>query len=145
MSRHVFHEIYLHINWHTQDDLPLLNERIEPLAHRFIEQRCGQTDGVRFLGIGGTDTHVHLAAQVEPHLNVSDLVGDLKGSSAHEINKETRRKAVVWQRGFGVVSFGKNNVAWVLRYIANQRQHHAKGTARSRLETTLGDSGGEAG
>ena len=38
------------------------------------------------------------------------------------------------ERGFGVVSFGKQNLAWVLAYVANQKQHHAAGTAVERLE-----------
>jgi hypothetical protein len=33
-----------------------------------------------------------------------------------------------------VVSFGKNNLEWVLKYIANQREHHAKGKVFDRLE-----------
>ena len=54
MSSHVFHEIYLHFNWHTKDDLPLLTSDLEPLVHDYLRQRCRQTKGVYFHGIGGT-------------------------------------------------------------------------------------------
>ncbi len=27
MSAHVYHEIYLHVNWHTKDDRPMLTGR----------------------------------------------------------------------------------------------------------------------
>ena len=30
MSGHVFHEIYLHLTWHTKDDSPLLIPSLEP-------------------------------------------------------------------------------------------------------------------
>ena len=43
-------------------------------------------------------------------------------------------KALEWQRGYGVVSFGRRNIEWILDYIANQQQHHANGEVQSRLE-----------
>lgn len=30
------------------------------------------------------------------------------------------RKALEWQRGYGVVSFGKRNLEWVLDYVRRQ-------------------------
>ena len=47
-----------------------------------------------------------------------------------------------WQRGYGVVSFGKNNLTWVLDYIADQKEHHARGTIYDRLERTECDKEG---
>jgi hypothetical protein len=83
-----------------------------------------------------------MAINIEPHVSISDLVGDLKGSSSHEINKQFRMKRLHWQRGFGVVSFGKKQLPWVLRYIANQKEHHASGRTESRLEkVTMDDDG----
>jgi hypothetical protein len=51
-------------------------------------------------------------------------------------------KRLEWQRGFGVVSFGKKQLPWVLRYIANQKQHHAVGKIEARLERTSMDDDG---
>jgi putative transposase len=134
MSSHVFHEIYLHFNWHVKDDRPTLRPDIELLVHRLIKDRCRRTKGVYFHGIGGTETHIHLAINIEPHVTISELVKDLKGGSSHDLNAELGRKELYWQRGYGVVSFGRNNLEWVLRYIANQKEHHAKGRAQDRLE-----------
>jgi hypothetical protein len=50
------------------------------------------------------------------------------------LNKTHGKKILEWQRGFGVVSFGKGNLDWILTYIANQKEHHAVGTAIERLE-----------
>ena len=36
-------------------------------------------------------------------------------------------KVLEWQRGYGVVSFGKKHLDWVQNYIANQKEHHAAG------------------
>jgi hypothetical protein len=32
------------------------------------------------------------------------------------------------------VSFGKKQLPWVLKYIANQKEHHASGRTEARLE-----------
>ena len=134
MSSHVFHEIYLHLNWHVKDDRPTLNPNVEPLVHGLIKDRCRRIKGVYFHGIGGTETHVHLAVNIEPHVTISELVQDLKGGSSHDLNAQLGGKELYWQRGYGVVSFGKNNLDWVLGYLANQKVHHGKGRAGDRLE-----------
>jgi len=76
ISSHVYHEIFLHFNWHTKDDSPILVPAVEEL-------------GAETLG---------------------------------------------WQRGYGVVSFGKRNLPWVLEYIAHQKEHHAGSKVVDRLE-----------
>jgi putative transposase len=134
MGLHVFDEIYLHLNWHTQDDLPLVRDSLETAVHAFIRARCRATKGVRCLGIGGTADHVHLVVKVEPFVTPSKLVGDLKGASAREMNKRVGRQTLRWQRGFGVVSFAKRHLKGVLDYVAQQKQHHSAGATRDTLE-----------
>ena len=141
MSSHVFHEIYLHINWHAKDDQPLITPRIETAVHKLLTERCRNTRGVYLHGVNGTATHVHLAVNIEPFVTISDLVKELKGSSSFELNRQEGFKRLEWQRGFGVVSFGKRQLPWVLNYIANQKEHHARGTAKRRLELTSFDEG----
>ena len=145
MSSHVFHEIYLHLNWHTKDNSPLIIPKLEPAIHGYLRDRCRQTKGVYFHGIGGTENHVHLAINIEPFVTISDLVGELKGACSHEINKQERMKALEWQRGYGVVSFGTKQLPWVQEYIANQKQHHATGRVFDRLERTEFDEEEQAG
>ena len=43
-------------------------------------------------------------------------------------------KALEWQPGYGVVSFGTGDLEWVKSYIRNQREHHARGGCHDRLE-----------
>ncbi len=134
MSSHVFHEIFLHLNWHAKESQPLLTPSLEPKVYEFLDDRCRKIEGVFLHGIGGTATHLHMAISIEPQVCIGDFVGELKGACSHEINKQSRMKRLEWQRGFGVVSFGKKQLPWVLRYIANQKQHHANGRIEPRLE-----------
>jgi len=88
MASHVFHEIYLHITWHTKDDSPILTASVEPLVHGLLTDRCHQTKGVYLHAINGTPTHVHLAMNIEPQVTISEMVGELKGWSAHELRQK---------------------------------------------------------
>ena len=142
ISSHVFHEIYLHINWHTKADQPLLSSHLEPQVHDFLRERCRNTDGVYLHAVGGTETHIHIAVNIAPSVCISDLVVTLKGSCSHEINSPTRDKILQWQRGFGVVSFGNRRLDWVKQYIARQKEHHARGRVHARLERVSFDDDG---
>ncbi len=139
MSSHVYHEIYLHFNWHVKDDQPVLTAELEPIVDQFIIDRCRRAKGVYFHAIGGTETHIHLAINIEPQVTISELVKDLKGGSAHDTNQNQGSQVLSWQRGYGVVSFGKKNLPFVLAYIAAQKEHHAQQKTEERLERTSAD------
>lgn len=134
MSSHVYHEVFLHFNWHTKLDQPILSGDLEAVTYSELKAKCGRIKGAYLHGLGGTDTHVHLAMSIEPFVTISDFVQELKGASSFEVNKRMNRKALEWQRGYGVVSFGKRNLDWVLDYVNHQREHHAKGKINLRLE-----------
>jgi REP element-mobilizing transposase RayT len=141
----VFHEIFLHINWHCQGDLPLIKPGIEPTLYHFLKEYCGKTEGVYFCGVGGTRDHVHVGIQIAPTVLISDFVGKIKGASSFDINQKYGGKSLKWQRGYGVVSFAKRNLDAVLKYVANQKQHHRAGTVRATLEEVGHDEEEEVG
>jgi putative transposase len=94
--------------------------------------------------VGGTETHVHVAVTITPTMLISELVGQLKGVSSHEVNQKLGlgRKLLEWQAGYGVVSFGTKDMEWVKSYIRNQKEHHARETVHGRLEQTQSDEMG---
>ena len=134
MRHNAYHEINLHITWHTKNSAPLLVGTIEERVHQYLRHRIVQT-GALVHAVGGIETHVHAAVSIPPSLNIAKWVGELKGASAHYINSEiAKRKALVWQTGYGAVSFGTRDLPWVVRYVLNQKQHHARGSVQERLE-----------
>ena len=136
MSRNYYSEINLHVVWHTKNSLPLLTPTVEPVAHRYLRKRIIDTSGAFVHEIGGTETHVHVAVTVPPTLTPSQWIGELKGGSSHDVNQQIgkRQKVLRWQAGYGVVSFGTKDLEWIIAYIGNQREHHAKNTEHDRLE-----------
>lgn len=135
MSSHVFSEVLLHINWHTKGDHATLQGRTQDLAHTLLRAKAKTMKGLRLHALGGTETHLHVAVEIEPFVTISELVQELKGATAHEVNRRMGYKALQWQRGYGVVSFGRKNLPWIMAYIEHQHEHHAAGNVYARLET----------
>jgi putative transposase len=134
MSENSYSEINLHMTWHTKSSLPLIEPEIETKLHAVLRHKILITGGAYFHAVGGTENHVHLVVSIEPELSISDLIGQLKGSSSYYINKLVDRKLLEWQRGYGVVSFGTRDLPWVVNYVLNQKEHHRKGATFERLE-----------
>ena len=131
--RSYYSEINLHAVWHTKNSLPLLTPEVESRAHRTLKRRISEVPGAFYHEIGGIETHVHIVVSVPPTLLISEFVGQLKGGSSHDVNQELGRhaKVIQWQTGYGVVSFGTRDLPWVIEYVRDQREHHARDNARS--------------
>jgi REP element-mobilizing transposase RayT len=57
--------------------------------------------------------------------SISSLMQDVKSGSSQWIDKKNlTKKKFSWQEGYGVFSYSKSQVPAVIRYIANQKQHH---------------------
>ena len=115
----------------------MLCNEIETQLHRFLRGKVMATPGAYFHEVGSTDDHIHLVVSVPPTIQPSEWIGKLKGASSHFINHRIANRSVLaWQTGYGVVSFGSKDLAWVAAYVRNQREHHAGGTTHERLERT---------
>jgi putative transposase len=145
MSTRAYSEINLHFVWHVKSSLPTITAEIEPRLFRYIRSYALKSKGLFFHGIGGTETHVHIAVTIPPTLLISEWIGKLKGSSSYYVNHElVNRKVLDWQAGYGVVSFGTRDLEWVLNYIRNQKEHHRKGSSVERLERSTHDDDSES-
>ena len=138
MARNYYSEIHLHLTWHTKESSPLLVPKIEAAAHHAIRGKCIRSDGVYVHEVGGTEDHVHMAVSILPTVVISEFIGQVKGASSHEVNQKLGdgQKVLEWQPGYGVVSFGKNNLKWVVEYIREQKRRHAERRIVERMERT---------
>jgi putative transposase len=127
-------KLYYHFIWGTKDRLPLILPTFESDLYRVITAKVKELEGFVH-AIGGTEDHVHLAVSAPPKLALSKLVGDTKGNSSHFVNHILKPDFEFhWQEEYGVLSFGEKNLPAVVRYIHNQKQHHADGTLISAME-----------
>ena len=85
--------------------------------------------------IGGVEDHVHLAVSIPPKIAPAKFIGEVKGNSSHFVNHVLKPDfEFYWQEEYGVLSFGEKNLSAVVRYIQNQKQHHAQGTLIAEME-----------
>lgn len=84
--------------------------------------------------IGGVEDHVHLYLRWKPAVSISELMRVLKTRSSrwvHETYPELHEFA--WQEGYSVFSVSKSQEDTVKKYIAGQREHHAKEDLKGEL------------
>jgi putative transposase len=126
--------LFYHFVWGTKHGEPLMDSQFEQTLYRAIGAKATDLGGIVH-AMGGVSDHVHLVTSVPPKVALSTFIGQVKGSSAHFVNHEIRPGyGFYWQDEFGVVSFGERQLSWVVRYVHDQAQHHALGSALGRLE-----------
>jgi len=135
MSNRSYAEINLHMTWHTKENFPFISSQLEPELYGFIKNRVVNDRQAYFHAIGGIADHLHLAASFYPPFEIDAWLGQMKGASSHEFGK-----ALEWQIGYGVVSFGTRDLEWVKSYIQNQKERHRNGRISPRLEKFRPDS-----
>jgi putative transposase len=136
MSDRSYAEINFHITWHTKDNFPFIDSKLEPELWAFSKNRIVTMPNVYFHAIGGIPDHIHLAGSFYPPFEIDRWIGEIKGASSHKFGK-----ALQWQSDYGVVSFGTMDLDWVVAYIRNQKEHHRAGSIHERLERIVGVRG----
>src|SRR3990170_5825524 len=129
-------KLYYHFIWGTKERLPLIKSIFEEELYRAIAAKVQDMDGFVHV-IGGVEDHVHIAVSIPPKLAPAKFIGDVKGNSSHYVNYVVKPNFEFhWQDEYGVLSFGEKNLPAVVRYIHNQKRHHAEGTLISAMEQT---------
>jgi putative transposase len=127
-------EIYLHLVWTTLRREPWLVPEVSRAVYRCLTQEAERL-GCDVLALGGTADHVHLAVKQPTRLAVARLMNQIKGVSSHFVHDQMPSlDGFAWQEGYGVFSIGRNQIAPVIEYIANQERHHAEGSTHARWE-----------
>jgi len=127
-------KLYYHFVWSTKHRLALIDSSIEPELYRAIAAKAKDMEGFVH-AIGGMDEHVHFAVSIPPKIAPAKFIGDVKGNSSHFVNHVIKPDfEFYWQDEYGVLSFGEKNLASVVRYIHNQKTHHADRTLIAAME-----------
>jgi putative transposase len=129
-----YSKLYYHFIWGTKNRFPYIDSGIEPEIYRAIVAKAQKFGGFVH-AIGGIEDHVHLGVSIPPKIAPAKFIGDVKGNSSHFVNHVIKPDFEFhWQDEYGVLSFGEKNLSAVVRYIHNQKQHHADGTLITEME-----------
>ena len=109
-----FWRLYYHLIWATAERQPLLRAEIEYQVYDAIKTKAVALGGEIF-AMNGVEDHIHVAVTIPPSISIARFVGELKGASSFHINHLPEEPYTLdWQRGYGVVSFRKDNLEQVV-------------------------------
>ena len=129
-----YSKLFYHFIFGTKDRLALIEPSFEPDLYRAIVAKVQKFDGIAH-AVGGTADHLHLAVSIPPKIAPAIFIGEVKGNASHFINHVIKPDfELYWQDEYGVLTFGEKNLPGVIRYIHNQKKHHADGTLVAVME-----------
>jgi putative transposase len=136
-----FVQIYVHIVFHTKDNVKMIREDIETELFSYLGGILKNNKSTP-LQIGGTSDHVHILCTLPKTMTPADLVEEIKKSSSKWIKtKGAHYKNFYWQDGYGGFSVSSSGVEPVKRYILNQKKHHEKVSFIDEYKTLLEEYG----
>ncbi len=130
MSR-TFTNLLTHVVFSTKDREPTITNEVRLELFAYLGGLTRELKGKAY-GINGTNDHVHMLISLPPNVCMSDALRFIKANSSGWVSDKWK-KAFAWQLGYGAFSVSKSNVPEVLRYIANQEQHHRRGTFKNEF------------
>jgi putative transposase len=117
--------LYCHIVFSTKNREPLIDAAIEDELYAYIGGILRERKGV-LSAAGGVEDHVHLLVSMGREWAVSDLVRDIKANSSRWFHDTLCRSEFAWQAGYGAFSVSVSQLDIVKKYLAKQKEHHAK-------------------
>jgi putative transposase len=126
-------QLYYHFVWATRNREPVLTPQHEAIVYDLMRSKAYGLGGTVY-ALNGTDDHVHLIASVPPRLAVAQFIGQVKGVSSARFNKLSPSSSFYWQEAYGVFTFDRKRLDPLIRYVENQKVHHAEGSLIPALE-----------
>lgn len=112
--------------------VPEIEEGLFGYMHGIVENNKS-----KLILANGTTNHVHLLISLGKTMDISDLVGDIKRGSSVWIKEQGDFRNFYWQEGYGAFSIGQSQVPVVMKYIENQKQHHAEKDFQTEFRALL--------
>jgi REP element-mobilizing transposase RayT len=126
-------KILLHVVFSTKNRSASIPPDLAGDLHAYLAGSC-RALGSEAYRVGGTEDHVHIACTLPRTLTVSKLLEEIKKtSSAWFKTKDSRCRDFTWQAGYGAFSLGQSNLAGLIRYIDNQKEHHRSKSFQEEL------------
>ena len=121
-----FYQVTLQVIFAVRFREALIDDSFREKLHKYIVGIV-KNQNQKLLCINSMPDHIHILLGVSPSMRVSDLVREIKSSSASYINEnQLSRKKFYWQNGYGVFSYSMSHRKKIISYIENQQRHHQK-------------------
>ncbi|HMT08676.1 MAG TPA: IS200/IS605 family transposase [Pyrinomonadaceae bacterium] len=117
-------KVLIHAVFSTKNRAKLIVPEIEASLFGYIHGII-EKNGSKLIIANGTTNHIHLLISIGRSIGISELIGDIKRDSSKWIKTQGDFGDFYWQEGYGAFSIGESQVPRVVKYIAEQKEHHA--------------------
>jgi REP element-mobilizing transposase RayT len=84
-------------------------------------------EGGALIEVGGMSDHVHLLVRLKPTIALAALLRHAKANSSRWVNdRHARARKFGWQDSYAAFTVSESQKPRVVRYIRDQREHHAR-------------------
>lgn len=119
-------QIHIQAVFAVQNRQSLIGQEWKTELYKYITGIV-QNNGHKMLQINGMPDHIHMLFGLRPAQSLSDLIKLVKQDSSKWINsRQISKVRFSWQSGYGAFSYAKPQLPHLIRYIANQEEHHRK-------------------
>jgi putative transposase len=130
-------KILVHIVFSTKNRADLILPKIENDLYSYINGIV-ENNKSKLILANGTTNHVHLLVSLGKTIDISELVGDIKRDSSKWVKEKSRHfENFYWQEGYGAFFIGQSQISDVMKYIANQKEHHQKKDFKDEFRALL--------
>jgi putative transposase len=130
---HAFADICVHLVFGTRGRRPHLHPEMRPRLHAWLAGAVRAAACVPYQ-VGGHADHIHILLRLHRTQTISDLVQDLKVSSARWMKSMLLVDADFhWQVGYGAFSVSRSALPQVAGFIARQEEIHATHSFREEM------------
>jgi putative transposase len=120
---HSYSTNLIHLVFSTKDRMKLITSELQkPLWDDFVG--IGRNQNIPVLSVGGMSDHMHILYGLPATMTLANSVQILKANSSRFMGEHGIKFA--WQEGYGAFGVSESNRSAVMRYIANQAEHHQK-------------------
>ena len=136
-----YSQIYLHYIFSPKYRKTLIKVEFEEELFKYITGVVKNLDQ-QLIRINGMPDHCHLLVRLRPSLAPSKFIQAVKTNSSRWISeKKFLKHRFNWQIGGGIFSVSHRNVAELISYIENQKEHHKKASFREEYLELLNHYG----
>ncbi len=116
--------ILTHVIFSTKNREPFLHDLIQLRLYGYIRMMCKDRESP-LIQIGGIADHIHLLVNLSRKYSMSQFVNEIKSNSSKWIKTiDNDLQNFAWQSGYGAFSVGQLEYEKVIKYIAEQKEHH---------------------
>lgn len=123
---HTFTNLLTHLIFSTKDRRPFLDAALKERLFPYMAGIFKELDAEPLL-INGPADHVHILGVLPARTASSEIIGKVKANSSGWVHKTfPHQRTFAWQTGYAAFSVSSSQKRNVLKYIANQEEHHRK-------------------